>query len=331
MKKNFIRYSCYTALTTGLLLATLFSVACSKNTDIPKMSVSYGPEIGFANGNVDLTGSEPIVNISDIKAEVGMNIDYLSGVTIANEEDFPDLEIWVDASTVDIFTAGNYTVEYTFVYNGTTTSKQITVTLVETEQSASDAPSTSTPAENSGNSGNSENNENAGNDGNSGNNGGSSINKPTSSNNNTSEATTPNNENKTTIGNTVNPTTPTTSNTTTKPTQPSSSATTKPTNNNSSTTKPTQTTTQKPTTTRQIITTAGNKTTELKNLGNYTIELLSGDTITIKNTTSRYIVSTRTDVELLEEKGCTYRISKLIITYNTGAQHVLETVKDRIK
>ncbi len=324
MKKKIIRYGCYCTLTTSILIATLASVACSNDAEIPKMTVSYGPEIGFANGNVDLSGETPVINISDIKAEVGMNIDYLSGVSVANEADFPDLEIWVDASSVDIFTAGNYTVEYTFVYGSNTISKSITVTLVETEQSASDtAPTSSTKVVEGGN-----------------------------SDKNTSEATTKNNNNKVTTSSNNTTQQPTTSNsattaptqTTTKPSQTSNTATTKPTQtsntattkpnqttNSSATTKPTQTTSQKPTTTRQIITTTGNHTTELKNLGNYTIELLSGDTITIKNTTSRYIVSTRTDIEIVEEKGCTYRISKLIITYNTGFEHVLETVKDRIK
>ncbi len=82
MKKNIIKYSCYTALATSLMLATLASVACSRDTEVPKMSVSYGPEIGFADGSVNLSGEEPVINISDIKADVGMNIDFLSGVTI---------------------------------------------------------------------------------------------------------------------------------------------------------------------------------------------------------------------------------------------------------
>ena len=83
-------------------------------------------------------------------------------------------------------------------------------------------------------------------------------------------------------------------------------------------------------TTRQIITTIG-KETESKNIGNYTIELLSGKTITIRNTTGKYIVSTRTDVEVVEKRGYTYKVSKLIIRYNTGVEQILETVEERIK
>ncbi len=344
MKKNTGKYTCYVTLTATLLTAVLGSVACS-GPEMPKMTVSYGPEIGFADGNVNLTGSEPIINISDIRAEIGMNIDYLSGVVVQNEEDFTDLEIRVDASMVDIFTPGNYKVVYTFLFNDNMVSKEITVTLFESEQSASESISdvTSKPTTNTNN--NTTNRETSTTVSNtSTNNDISGTTKPNTTTSSNTGTTTPD---STTSSNTSttkpNPTTssntgttrpnPTTSNNigTTKPNPTTSSniGTTKPnptTNNNTSTTKPDDTST-----TREIITTTGDQTTELKNLGNYTIELLSGKTITIKNTTKRYIVSTRTDVEIVEENGYTYRISKLIITYNTGFGQILETIKDRIK
>ena len=89
-------------------------------------------------------------------------------------------------------------------------------------------------------------------------------------------------------------------------------------------------TTKKETTTREIITTAGNKTTENKYIGNYTIELLSGKTITVQNSTSKYIVSTRTETSEITKNGSRYKVSKLIIRYNTGAEQVLETVEEKI-
>ncbi len=333
MKKNTLKYICYATLTTAALMTVFVSTACS-GPEMPKMTVSYGPEIGFADGNVNLSGTEPIINISDIKAEVGMNIDYLSDVVIQNEEEFTNLEIRVDASMVDIFTPGNYKVIYTFLFNDNLVSKEITVSLFESEKSTS-KESTSTskkPTDHVM----SESNET------------STTRLDESSNTNNTTKPTPTTSNS--GSSTTKPTNTTSNNSssTTKPTNTTSnnsSSTTKPTNttsnNSSSTTKPTTTTsnnsanTTKPTddstTTREIITTTGNETTEQKNIGNYTIELLSGKTITIKNTTKRYIVSTRTDVEIIEENGYTYRVSKLIITYNTGFGQILETIKDRIK
>ena len=108
-------------------------------------------------------------------------------------------------------------------------------------------------------------------------------------------------------------------------------ATTKP--NNTQTNKPNsgQATTKKQTTTREIITTAGNKTTENKYIGNYTIELLSGKTITVQNSTSKYIVSTRTETSEITKNNAKYRVSKLIIKYSTGTEQVLETVEEKIQ
>ena len=119
MKKKLghsIKYTILGALAGSVLVISCMSMACSNKVKTPNMNITYGPEIGIADGSVDLSGDTPIISISAIKSEAGMNIEYLSGVTIENEGDFPDLEIWVDASTVDIFTPGNYTAIYTFNY-----------------------------------------------------------------------------------------------------------------------------------------------------------------------------------------------------------------------
>ena len=117
MKKKLghsIKYTALGTLAGSVLLVSCLSMACNNKVKTPNMNITYGPEIGIADGSVDLSGDSPIISISAIKSEAGMNIEYLSGVTIENEGAFPDLEIWVDASTVDIFTPGNYTAIYTF-------------------------------------------------------------------------------------------------------------------------------------------------------------------------------------------------------------------------
>lgn len=347
MKKNIkhsMKYMSLGALATSVMLVAFISIACNNKVKVPDMNISYGPEIGIANGSVDLSGETPIISISAIKSGVGVNIDYLSGVTIANEGDFPDLEIWVDASTVDIFTPGNYTAIYTFNYNEKSVSEEVTVTITENknnnEPSANDTSSTSkNVASNDQPSKQTTSKNNVSNDATSSkeqqttskeqpssskNEGttskeqqSSSKDQQTSSNNQATQPTT-------TKPITTKPTTtkPVTTTTSSKATTTSTKATT--------TTKNNQTTSDDTTTTREIITTSGNKQTESQYIGNYTIELLSGKTVTIRNTTSKYIVSTRTDVSYKERNGYTYKVSKLIITYNTGAEQILETVEERL-
>lgn len=66
-------------------------------------------------------------------------------------------------------------------------------------------------------------------------------------------------------------------------------------------------------------------------IGYTNIELLSGNYVKIKCTDAKYIVSTRTDNSQTVKNNQTYNVSKLIITYNTGAEQVLETVEKAVK
>ena len=60
------------------------------------------------------------------------------------------------------------------------------------------------------------------------------------------------------------------------------------------------------------------------------IELLSGSVVKIKCTSSKYIVSTHTELSTAEKNGVNYNVYKLVVTYNTGAQQVLETYEEKI-
>lgn len=314
----------YIKLTAVLFASACLFCACGNDKELPTASYSYGPELGLASGNVDLSSDSPDINISDIKSPVGENIDFLSGVTVINEEDYEDLEIWADASTIDIFTPGNYTVTYTFKYSDKTLSKDINVNIFdpnegkepEVSEGASDSLSGENSNDNSSN--NTANNDETETTG--------TVAKP---NGTTKQAATDKTE---TEERTTKPIVTSKPNNTTKPlvtTKPNTTtksvATTKPSN----TTKP-ATTTRNDKTTREIITTKGNKTTENKYIGNYTIELLSGKTITVKNSTSKYIVSTRTETSTITKNGSKYKVSKLIIRYNTGAEQILEVVEEKI-
>ena len=335
MTRNYNRGKKYIELTAALFASACLFCACGNDKELPTASYSYGPELGLASGNVDLSSDSPDINISDIKSPIGENIDFLSGVTVINEDEYVDLEVWADASTIDIFTPGDYTVTYTFKYSDKSFSKDIKVTIFDPnegkEPEVSEGASNSLPDENDNNNGDGDGGNDSGND--SDNNGetettGTAI-RP---NDNTKPAVTDKPETGDKTENTSNsqgsnkPTSTTKPVVTTKPNNTTKPiVTTKPT----STTKP-ATTTKKDKTTREIITTKSNKTTENKYIGNYTIELLSGKTITVKNSTSKYIVSTRTETSTITKNGSKYKVSKLIIRYNTGAEQILEVVEEKI-
>ena len=142
--------------------------ACGNDKELPTASYSYGPELGLASGNVDLSSDSPDINISDIKSPIGENIDFLSGVTVINEDEYVDLEVWADASTIDIFTPGDYTVTYTFKYSDKSFSKDIKVTIFDPnegkEPEVSEGASNSLPDENDNNNGDGDGGNDSGND-----------------------------------------------------------------------------------------------------------------------------------------------------------------------
>ena len=81
---------------------------------------------------------------------------------------------------------------------------------------------------------------------------------------------------------------------------------------------------------REIITSSQSATKKPSTIGYTNIELLSGKYVKLKCTSAKYIVSTRTDESDAEKNGKTYHVSKLIITYNTGDEQVLETVEKAV-
>lgn len=72
--------------------------------------------------------------------------------------------------------------------------------------------------------------------------------------------------------------------------------------------------------------------TTVQSDGNITVkvELLSGETVNIKCTPDRFVISTRTDYSTMTRDGVDYNVEKLIVTYNTGAEQVLETIEKKI-
>ncbi len=323
-----------------LLCVITFSLyACSCGGE---EKVEYSKEEGVAEGTVDLSGDKPKISISNIKAKVGTDIDYLSGVVIEDEEKYEDLKVWVDASNVDIDEPGDYKAKYTFEYDGKKIEHEITVTIIaDTEQSAADVANN---AQEGGAEGG--DNANAGidngyvGDSNVGNsNVGNDVDNGDVNNNQDVNIGDNGAQNQVPIvndgGNGENVVANTTNNVVQN--TPATQSTTK-NQGGSANTQATQATTKTPsaggsttqtTGKRQMITSAASGTTAAQNIGYSYIELLSGSTISIKSTTAKYIVSTRTDVSYKTKNDVKYKVSKLIITYNTGDERTLETVEEK--
>ena len=333
-----------------LSVAALVLAGCGKE------DTQYGNEIGTVDGKINFDGTEPEIVLSNIKSYVGEEIDFLSGIEVGNIDENKDMETWVDSSLVDIFTPGDYKVTYTIKYEGKEYTKDIVVTIIAKENSGE---SNGTPKDNSqettangnenvpnGNGGQQANINTPDNNGgqnnantSNGNDGQNNTNTP-NGNGSQSNTNTPNGnsgQNNTNIpngnGSQNNTNTPNgngSQDTTSKPNSGNQSdnkpqPTTK--NTNQPTTKNTNQTTAK----RQIVTSSGNATTAYQELGYYSIELLSGKTVKLKGSTSKYIVSTHTDISYVTKNNNKYKVSKLIVNFNDGTSRVLETVEEKVQ
>lgn len=314
---------------TVLSIAALVLAGCGKE------DTQYGNEIGTVDGKINFDGTEPEIALSNIKSYVGEEIDFLSGIEVGNIDENKDMETWVDSSLVDIFTPGDYKATYTIKYEGKEYTKDIVVTIIAKENSGeSNAVSKDNSQETTANgnesvpNGNgSQNNTNTP-DGN-----GSQSNTNTPNGNGSqSNTNTPNGnsgQNNTNIPNGNG----SQNNTNTSNGNGSQNTTSKPNSGNQSNNKPQPTTknTNQTTAKRQIVTSSGNATTAYQELGYYSIELLSGKTVKLKGSTSKYIVSTHTDISYVTKNNNKYKVSKLIVNFNDGTSRVLETVEEKVQ
>lgn len=308
-----------------LAAAAVMSITgCHKKESKVNM-IEYSDLIGAAEGTADFQSDGSLeINIKDIQSYVGQDIDYSSGIDIKNVDDYEDFQMWVDATGVDIYTAGKYTAAYKFVYGGQTLEKTVGVTILEKEEGGDSNAPAGGPGEaggslagqsSSGNSvsaaagNNSSGNASAGNSGNgadspsggeisAGNLSGveenGNVSGDNSSGGNASEG---NAGQSASNGNTPGGNAP-----------------------NGNTTAGN----------REIITSTRSGTVKPSTIGYTNIELLSGRYVKIKCTSAKYIVSTRTDESQTVKNDKTYNVSKLIITYNTGAEQILETVEKAV-
>ena len=312
-------------------------------------TVEYSDDIGIVSGNIEFNDDEePSITLSNIKSYVGAEVDYLSRIIVSDPDKYDEMEIWVDASLVDIFTTGDYKAVYTFIFEGKEYIRDIVVTIIEKPEASGDEYDSSTGGDIDNTSDNEDNtsDETTSKDNGTTKDEETSWNEVTTKDKETSkdDATTKNNatskEDETTKENVTTKNNVTTRPTTTKKNPATVDSTT--TKNNGTTTsaekntttsaeKNTTTVSKETTTRKQLITSSGKITTKFQELGFYSIELLSGKVIKIKCTTSKFIVSTHTDISYITKNGNRYKVSKLVVTYSTGDTQVLETVEEKVK
>lgn len=255
-----------------------------------KKKISYGDTEGVVTGSLDINDSGVKFNLDNVIAPAGSDIDYTSGIKTSGETD--DYSLEVNAVNVRNDKPGTYTANYTVKSGGSTYTDSIKVTISDNGKNAQEAENHGNSDSENGQAGNSAANAGDINSGsNSGNNGAGSGN--TSNNGNAS-----NNNGNSNSGN----------------------------NSNSESNGGGQT---KPTAPKELIT-DGSKTYRVSKIPNATIELLSGDVVTISCSTNKYIVSTRTDESTVQKNGHNYKVTKLIVLFNTGAEQTLETVEKKI-
>lgn len=310
----------------------LMLAGCGKEDTLqsPKTDDVFGVEKGIAAGIADFSEDEPEISIKNIVTYVGKEIDYSTGIEVSNTEKYEDFQMWVDASAVDIHTVGSYEAVYRFVYGDKTKEIKVIVSVIENTETANEpsGDSIASGQVNNGNGNGSSGNNNGGNsvgnnngNGSAGNNSAGNVNEGNNggnnaggngSNNGGGNGDVNNNnggQNKTDV--TQSPDIP----------NPTAGNTANPTQNSTA-----QTTTAR----RQIVTSSGQIDTKTYSLGYMNIELLSGSVVKIKCTSSKYIVSTHTELSTAEKNGVNYNVYKLVVTYNTGAQQVLETYEEKI-
>ena len=308
LKKSNIRLTKILCVAGALVLVIGSMTACGK-----KKKISYGDTKGVVTGSVDINDNGVKFNLDNVIAPAGSDIDYTSGIKTSGETD--DYSLEVNATNVRNDKPGTYTANYTVKSGGSTYTDSIKVTISDNGKKTQEAENQGISGLENGQSGNSDTNAGDINSGsNSGNNGGnvsdnngSAVNNGGGNNSGSNGAGSGNTSNN---GNASN----------------NNGSSNSGNNSNSGSNGGSQT---KPTGPKELIT-DGSKTYGVSKIPNATIELLSGDVVTISCSTNKYIVSTRTDESTVQKNGHNYKVTKLIVLFNTGAEQTLETVEKKI-
>lgn len=271
-----------------------------------KKELKYGKIPGTATGEIDLSKEEAKVEVDNILAPVGSDIDYTSGIEVIGGED-DDYSVKVNATNVKNDTPGTYTVGYTVDSNGKTYTSNVKVTITDDKSVEKGTVAQNVVSSNKGENVGVNTGQNTSGTTNSGAN--QTGNSGSADSGNSSGSQQGSNESQTVPSNQGG----------------SDAGQTAPANPDNNTGSATQATTEK-------VLIPGKNPATIKNakLDNAVIELLSGDVVTISCTTKKYIVATRTDESIVKKNGHNYSVSKLVVVFNTGAERTIETIEKKI-
>ena len=279
----------------GLILVTIGIVGIMAFAGCgKKKKLHYGDTEGVVSGNITFNDDKADFKLDNVIAPVGTDIDYTSAITTSGEGE--DYSMEVNATNVKYDKPGTYTAHYTVKSGSNTYTDSIKVTITDKNNSTDDL-SYDKGSENLNVSDNQGNNAGV-NSGSSNNQGGNS-----NSNNNSNPINQGGNGSSPSGG-----------------TDNSGNG-----SGNNEQNNPTQETGKK-----VLITNGESITYEKKDIPNAVIELLSGDVVTISCSTNKYIVSTRTEETQTQKNGKNYKVTKLIVKFNTGNEQTLETIEKRI-
>lgn len=235
-------------LCTLCILLVLLVAACGKHTE-------EQPNVtGQAEGTVDFTGETPKIDIGNVFAYIGQEIDYTTGLEYLLGDAY--FEVQVNAADVRGDKPGTYDVDYTFQYGNETYSDTIQVTILEDKQGNSQGELEQDIKE--------------------------EVDEQDSekTEESTKSTDTPNEKESETKG--------------------------------------------------ELVTKPEDNIWEEEDLRNARIELLSGKVVTIVCTTERYIVSTKTETNMIKRQNRKYEVSKLVVEFSNGTKQVLETIEKKI-
>lgn len=111
----------------SLCVLLIMLVACGRKNDGEQPNVT-----GQVEGRVDFTTETPKVEIGNVFAYIGEDIDYTNGLELLLGDAY--FEVQVNAADVRLDKPGTYDVEYTFQYGNETYLETIQVTILEKEQ-----------------------------------------------------------------------------------------------------------------------------------------------------------------------------------------------------
>ena len=276
-------------------LSALMCLALLSGCGEKKTKLKYGDTKGVVSGSVIFSEEGAELKLENVMADLNSDIDYTSGIEVQGEGDY---SLDVNASNVKYDTPGTYTATYTLKSGDNTYSKNVKVTINKSGGERADDSGDNYVNNSSGDGIQTGDQGSTGGD-----NTGAQIN-----NSNQGDGGNASGDGVNASGNSGN-----------------ASGNSGNASGNSGTASD-----NTPTAPKELITEKGGVTYKNVSIGNSSIELLSGNVVTIKCSTNNYIVETKTVESEVTKSGHKYKVTKLVVVFNTGKEQTVETIEKRI-